>query len=291
VLSLGKEYYTLITGASLGIGRALARECAGRNMNLILIALDDEQLRITAHEIGQAYKVDVRYMGIDLTKAGAAKAIYTWCQDHNLKINILINNAGVGTSGLFEKEKISRYLYIMDLNTRALMQMTYYFLPSLKKQSNAFILNVSSMEATLPLPYKAVYTATKSFIYAFSLALREELSEFGVRVCVLCPGSVITTKGGLERAKVQGAKAKLVILSAEEVAQTAIHEMLAGKRVIIPGFFPRLIVRIMNALPTRLKMFILNKIFSVYKSTTRPQELIIQKSKTHKGLKEIGHTA
>jgi len=108
------------------------------------------------------------------------------------------------------------------------------------------IMNVSSMEGTLPLPYKAVYTATKAFTYAFSLALHEELKGTSVSVSVLCPGAVPTTEDGIKRMKSMGRRAKLLVSTAEFVSRKAVEGMLKGKRIIIPGTMENVVVKVLE---------------------------------------------
>jgi len=263
------SYYTLITGASQGIGKAMAMECAKRSLNLFLVALDTDALKETANEIQNTYSVKVRHLGIDLTEKDAPRMVYDWCKEQGLRVNTLINNAGIGNSGLFEENPLKDYLAIMNLNNKAMIELTYHFFKDLKAIGKGHILNVSSMEATLPLPYKAVYTGTKNFIYAFSLAIREELKGSGISVTVLCPASVITNEGGHQRIKAHGAKGKLVfkmmVSYPHTVAYKAIKGMLEGKQVIIPNPAPWIIVKFMKVMPTAIKMKILEKIFRVYR--------------------------
>src|SRR5690606_18757741 len=135
----------------------------------------------------------------------------------------------------------------------------------LKVQSISFILNMSSMEATLPLPYKTVYTGTKNYIFAFSLALREELARSTVSVSVLCPGPVLTNPEGLKRMNSHGKRAKLVMLMPEDVAKIGVDGLLRGKAVIIPGRLNWSIVKLMKLFPTQIKMKILERLFRVYR--------------------------
>jgi short-subunit dehydrogenase len=200
-----------------------------------------------------------------LTEPSAAQQVYDWCKKNNYVVSILINNAGFGEGGYFEKIPLERYCKMVDLNNKAYVSLIYYFLPSMKERGNCHILNTSSMEATLPLPYKAVYTGTKNFIYAFSLALNEEVRRFGVKVTILCPGPVLTNEGGLQRLKAQGAKAKLLLLMPDQVARIAVKNMFRGMLISNPGKMNWWITRITKFVPTRLKMHVLEKIFSAYK--------------------------
>lgn len=261
-----KINYTLITGASLGIGKSLAFECAKRNMNLLLVALPGQQLLNLTNSLRRIYPIAVDCLGIDLTEDNACQKVYDWCMQKGYSVNILINNAGLGTSGLFEKIKLDYYQTMMKLNNQVLVGLTYKFLPELKKHASAYILNLSSMEAMLPLPYKSVYTGTKNFTYAFSLALREELKSDNVSVSVLCPGPTITNKEGLVRIKTQGKKSRLIVLLPRHVARIAIYKMLQGKGIIVPGRMNILLARISRIIPTATKMRILENMFRAYRT-------------------------
>lgn len=260
-----KENYTLITGASTGIGKAFALECASRGMNLLLVALPETVLEETKEEIKTKYPIEVISYGIDLTDPLAVASLYQYCVQQNIQVNALINNAGIGAGGRFENLPSPVYLNMIGLNVQALTLMTYHFLPMLKEQPLTFILNMSSMEATLPLPYKSVYTGTKNYIFAFSLALREELARSGVRVSVLCPGPVLTNPDGLKRMNSHGKRAKWVMLMPDAVAKIGVEGMVRGKGVIVPGKLNWSIVKLMKLFPTQLKMKILERLFRVYR--------------------------
>ena len=260
-----KENYTLITGASTGIGKAFALECAFRGMNLLLVALPEAVLEETKDEITARYPVEAISYGVDLTDPLSVSHLYKYCVRQNIRVNVLINNAGVGAGGRFENIPSPVYLNMVRLNVQALTLMTYQFLPMLKEQSSAFILNMSSMEATLPLPYKSVYTGTKNYIFAFSLALREELAHSPVSVSVLCPGPVLTNVEGLKRMNSHGKRAKLVMLMPDTVARVGVEGMIRRKGVIVPGKINWSIVKLMKLFPTGIKMKILERLFRVYR--------------------------
>jgi short-subunit dehydrogenase len=257
--------YTLVTGASHGIGKALCIEFARLGHNLFMVALPNADLQTTVDEIRSDYDIEVKFFGIDLTKMNAPSLIYNYAREQKIKINVLVNNAGIGSGGLFKNSNAELNSHIMMLNNHAMVGITKYFIEDLIELSPSYIMNISSMEATLPLPYKAVYTGTKNFIYSFSLALGEELKPDNVKVSIVCPGSVATNEDGWKRIKAMGWKAKLILKTPQDVAKTSIQKMYKGKRVIIPGFFPTFIIRIMHFIPVSLKMIILEKIFRKYK--------------------------
>ena len=266
------KYYTLITGASQGIGKAFALECAERGMNLFLVALPNSFLMETEKLIREKYPVDVITLGIDLTDPDAPRRVYEFSLENFIQINFLINNAGFGTSGLFEKSDMNVNFRMISLNVQASIALTRLYLPDLRHNAPSFILNVSSMEATLPLPYKTVYTGTKNFIYSFSLALNEELKGTGIQVSVVCPGPVLTNEDGFKRIKSHGIKARLLVKLPGFIAKKTIPAVLKGRIEIVPGVMPKILVKLGKGFPTLLKMKLLEKIFRVYRDH-QPEEV------------------
>jgi len=258
--------YALITGASLGIGKAMAYECASRNINLLLIALPGKELEYLITALQKNYSIEVRHFAIDLTLEDSGKKILDWVNDNNFSINILINNAGIGGNGMFEYGNLDYYLKMIKLNTMAITSLTYHIIPKLKEHKEAYILNLSSVEAYLPLPYKAVYTGTKNYIYSFSLALREEMKHYNIKVSVLCPGPTITNRGGLQRIKAHGKKSKIMVLMAKQVARIAIKQMFKNKGIILPGTANLILAKFGRMLPILLRMRLLEKMFRVYRT-------------------------
>lgn len=252
--------YTLITGASMGIGRALAEECARRGRNLLLVALEGPELHTTATEIASKYGVEVQVLGIDLTVPDAPQQVFVWAQKQGYSVDMLINNAGFGRGGYLETIPLGVYQAMIRLNNQAMFELTYHFLSQLKTQEKAYILNTSSMEGLLPMPLKTAYTATKHFVMAFSLALREEVADTGVKVSVLCPGPVLTNEDGLKRIQSGGWGAKLLLMYPAQVAPIAMDGLLKGKRLIIPGMMNKVMIGINNALPLSWRMNLLRKV-------------------------------
>lgn len=182
------DEYVLITGASDGIGKALAYEFARHGNHVILVARRTEMLQKTADEIIRRYHVKAVAVSADLLKEDAAEYIYGFCAENGLAVKILINNAGMGTQGNFSDIPLATQEKILDLNIAAVVRMCHVFLPDMKKRGRGTIVNIASTTAFMPLANEAVYAASKAFILSFSQALYEEMKPFGVTVCTFCPG-------------------------------------------------------------------------------------------------------
>lgn len=232
--------FTLITGASSGIGKALAVESAKKHQNLVLVALPDENLEEFSESLEETYKIIVKFLEIDLTQKNAPFQVYSWCIKQKLLINRMINNAGFGCHGSFEDYPLQFYESMMSLNMTAVVQLTRLFIPELKKSESASILNLGSMAAFLPIPFKTVYAATKAFIYSFTIALREELKESGIKVFILCPGAVPTNKDVQSRITAAGWLSRISLISPQKVAQLTIRKMENQITVIVPGLMNRI---------------------------------------------------
>ncbi len=261
-----QEQYTLITGGSMGIGKAFAHEFARRGHSILLVALQDTHLEHTRQELQESYSVKVDSFGVDLSAKEGPKCVWNWVQEKGYRINILVNNAGFGRNGLLESHSWEEYERMIHLNNRAMVEMTYLFVPMLKEQAHpTYVLNMSSMEVPLILPYKAVYSATKNFVFAFSISLREELKPFGVSVTTVCPGPVVTNEDGWKRIQTQGQKAKMIVLMPEQVAHESANAMFREKQLVIPGRVPYLVSKVAHLVPWRFRMPILEKMFRMYK--------------------------
>jgi uncharacterized protein len=227
--------YTLITGASRGIGEAMAEYCASKKMNLILTARSRHKLEKIAANLINKYGINVKTYGADLTDSQAIANMYKWCQYNELEVNMLINNAGNGMYGQFGDLPLEEQLGLIQLNQTATISMIHAFIPMLKKQEEAYILNVASTACYQPIPYMSVYAATQAFLQSFTLALRHELKNYRIYVSCVCPGPTATDffeRAGLERLPVNSSEVKM---PPEEVAEIAIEGMLDKESEIIPG--------------------------------------------------------
>lgn len=255
--------YTLITGASKGIGEAFAYEAAKKGYDLILVSLPEDGLKVVAQDIREHYQVEVITYQDNFTKPKAVKQFLSWCSEQNFTINILINNAGMGMQGPFEDLDPETRRIMMRLNMEALVDLTHGILPYIK-ESRGYLLNVSSMAALMAIPYKAVYSASKHFVLAFSNALHYEMKDSDVKVSCLCPGPTITSDEVRLRVETQGRKARIMTMTAEAVAKEGFAGLLKGKREIIPGWNNKILGFFMKRLPTRLTLHFSGNMFKKY---------------------------
>ena len=253
--------YTLITGGSSGIGKALARECAGRKINLLLVALDTPELSQTADEIRKEFPIQVDTLGVNLTELDGPSRVLEWCGKNAYRVNVLINNAGIAGAAVFEESSLEYSDVRIMLNIRALVLLTRLFLPELKSHPGAYILNIGSISAYYPIPYKSVYAASKAFVLSFSRSLKEELRGTGISLTVINPNAVRTHTGSNARIDSHGKKVDLLILPVERIAKIAIEGMLKEKSVIVPGFWNRLLLLVSRLIPKRIKDKSLASIF------------------------------
>lgn len=245
--------YTLITGGSSGIGKALARECASRGHALLLVALDTPELEKTACEIRGEFSVAAETLGVDLTRLDGPSSVYEWCRDHGYRVNILINNAGIAGSAVFEESAPDYSDERIMLNVRALVLLTRLFLPELKSNTKAYILNTGSLSAYYSIAYKSVYAASKAFVLSFSRSLKQELRGTGVSVTIVNPNGVRTNVGTHERIDAHGKYARLVILPVERVARMAIEGMLKEKTIIVPGGWNSILLLLSKLIPPGMR--------------------------------------
>ncbi|GAB4428409.1 MAG: SDR family oxidoreductase [Turneriella sp.] len=231
----------LVTGASTGIGYELAKVLASRGYDLVVVARNAKKLRELANEVKSGCKVTI--MPADLSAAKAPKQLYQRKKKAKLKIDLLVNNAGYGSSGEFVSLDLEKELGQIDLNIRALTELCHLYGADMAQRKSGKILNVASTAAFQPGPWMSVYYATKSYVLHFSEGIAEELKKSGVQVSVLCPGPTVTefaVTAGMDKSLLFSSKL-LKPASARYVAQYAVEKLLKGKLIIIPGLSNRVI--------------------------------------------------
>jgi hypothetical protein len=182
----------LVTGASWGIGEAFARQLAALGKDLILVARNEARLQELAGELSAAHGVRVCVIAADLCRPGAAGQVWAETERLGLEVDLLVNNAGVGKKGEFAALEHNLQAAMVRLNVNAPVELTRLYLPGMRARRRGGIINVASNAAFQPVPYMAVYAASKAFLLHFSEAVAEEVGADGVRVMALCPGATDT---------------------------------------------------------------------------------------------------
>lgn len=232
--------YTLITGASKGIGKAFAHECAAKGMNLLLVARSGNLLDAVASEIKAKHKVEIHTFVADLLDHNAHKKIFGWVSENGYNVNMLINNAGMGQYGEFAQVELEEHLKVMHLNMDSMVRMAHEFLNVTDASQKRYLLNTSSTGAYQPVPYMGIYSASKAFMLSFSYALRYELLRKNVNVTALCPGGTETeffTPAKMERVIEKNAS---FMMKADVVARLGLAGLLTNTASVIPGFINKL---------------------------------------------------
>ena len=254
--------YTLVTGASNGIGKAIAENCAQRGQHVLLVALPEPKLDEVCEALTTQYpNQSFASLGVNLMDKEAPKSILNWCEQNDYTVDILVNNAGLGNSGPFTSLPASFYYGQMQLNMVSLVTLTHHFLPMLQAQKEAYILNVASMAAYYDIPYKGIYSASKKFVLSFSRSLNKELEGTTVKITVLCPASVPTNPDVIQREKELGLMARLTSRTPEQVAELVLNKMYQGKLVVIPGFMPKFYKFLGKIIPGKVQLNMLAKQF------------------------------
>lgn len=241
----------LVTGASSGIGRALAENLAKDGYQLVLAARGVAKMEALAIELQKRYGSAAIVIGVDLETSAGAAALHAEVKRRGLVINVLVNNAGFGTFGEFKDSPLAPELAMMQLNMASVVVLSKLFLPDLIATQGR-ILNTASTAAFQPGPYMAVYYASKAFVLSFSEALASELEGCGVSVTALCPGP--TASGFQDKADMHASalvKGKR-LPSAKAVAAAGYRAMLRGQRVYIPGAMNWIMAQSVRFTPRRM---------------------------------------
>ncbi len=229
------EEYILITGASSGIGYHMAIQLAEKGENLILVARNESNLKKLQRELIRDYEVSVLYIVKDLSIVNNAISLYNEVKERDLLVSGLVNNAGVGTYGEFTKTSLTEELKMIDLNVSSLVVLNKLFVKDMVARKSGRIMNISSLMAFLPFPYYSVYSATKTFVLAFTETLASELEGTGVVVTALCPGPIDTGFYNEEMLKANMMKSNKPV-HPEVVAEAGVKLLLNGNGKKIVGF-------------------------------------------------------
>lgn len=247
--------WAVVTGASSGIGEAIAHDLGRRGFGLVLAARREDRLNAVASALEVAYDVPARVVVIDLATPEGPGALHEAVRSEGIRVRILVNNAGLGAFGRFEELPLERQLRVIRVNVSALTELSWRFARDMLSRDGGAILNVASTGGLLPGPLNAVYYASKAAVISFSEAFHEELRGRGVSVTALCPGptdSEFHAQVGMGR---PGRRA-----SAESVARAAIDGTLAGRARVVPGTRNRLLTVVTGAVPRPLLARVMHRV-------------------------------
>jgi uncharacterized protein len=249
----------LITGASFGIGMELTRIFAREGYNLVLVARSADKLRQLASELEKAHGTRSLILASDLTDPGAPAYLLDQTTRADIRVDVLVNNAGFGQYGPFAENDLEECLRQIQLNVTTLTHLTRLYLPAMIEKKSGRILNVASTAAFQAGPLMAVYYATKAYVLHLSEAIANELQGTGVTVTCLCPGPTATEF--LQRAKMEGIRlTKYGTMDARTVAEDGYRAMIAGKPVAISGFKNWLVAQSVRFAPRRMVTAIARKL-------------------------------
>jgi short-subunit dehydrogenase len=241
--------WALITGASAGIGTALARELAAGGTNLVLTARRRDRLVGLAAELSAKHNIRTLVCVADLAQPLGPQQIFSFTEEKNIAVDLLVNNAGFGAYGEFHKVALDRLIEMTQVNVTAVVHTTRLFLPGMIARGHGDILIVASTAAFQAVPYISTYAATKTFDLLFAEGLAEEVRQYGIRVCALCPGSTAT-----EFFQVAGQRnhTRRSPETPEKVARVGLAALAAGKSSVISGFANWLGAETVRLVPRRL---------------------------------------
>jgi uncharacterized protein len=229
-----------ITGATGGLGKAFAVECAKRGWDLYLTDLHLNRLKTLSEGLERTYGVDVLYMVGNLMDAASRQELFQEVSTAGYKFLGLVNVAGLDVEGIFQERTREELRGIIRLNVEGTLEVTHCLLDRMDPMGPFWIITVSSLAAFFPIPVKATYAASKRFLLDFSLALRDEVKSRGATITVLCPAGLPTTFSAIEGIEVQGLIGQLTTRNVGQVARMTIDQALKGKTIVVPGLINQL---------------------------------------------------
>lgn len=261
---IGEGQTALITGASAGIGIELAECFAKDGYAVIVTARSEAPLKELAGRLARQHNVQAIAIPADIGQPGGGQKLANEIKSRGLQVDVLVNNAGYGMSGGFTELSAESQIGMIDLNVRALVELTHVLLPRMLKNRRGGILNVASTAAFQPGPFMTVYYATKAFVLSFSEALWEETRGTGVKICALCPGP--TESKFHDRAGTTKVRASKIagMMTSKAVAEIGYRAFQSGRRVVISGGMNAVMARLVPFFPRRMTLGLVRSLNTRY---------------------------
>jgi len=261
----------VITGASGGIGEAIAEQLASRKKDLLLVARSKEKLEAQCRLLRERHGINAQYIAADLSQPESAVKVFTEVRVRGLEVEMLVNNAGIGSSGEFSDQSLQSELDLIQLNVSTLVSLTHLFLQQMQSRKYGTIVNIASMTAFMPVPYMAVYAASKAFVRSFTEALTQECKPKGIHVMLFAPGLTRTnfnTAAGLDGVKARGLRSdhSQASQTPEEVAIELMRALDKKRQSVVSGSRNRLGAKLLALLPNAM---ITKNIASSYRKSLR----------------------
>jgi len=244
-----RDKWALVTGASAGIGWALAEELAAGGAHLVLTARRGERLAELSRQLISRHQTKTETVSADLNTKSGREDLFAFTGKRGIQIDLLVNNAGFGAYGEFRRGQLANQLGMVEVNCAAVVHLTYLYLQAMVERKSGDVLIVASTAAFQGVPYMATYGATKAFDLLFAEALAQEVEDYGVRVCALCPGPTESEFGQVAGSPLRSPKGRE---TAQKVARVGLRALAAGKHSVISGLPNWIGAEIQRALPRRL---------------------------------------
>lgn len=241
----------LVTGASSGLGRCFARQLAERGVNLVITARRAERLEELAAELSDQHGVQVTCLPLDLAEPDSAKTLFEKTEGAGQPIDILINNAGFASFGSFANMPWETVANLINVDIRALTELTHRFVKAMSARNRGHILNVSSAASYVPVPFYAIYAAAKTYVRNFTEALAHELRKSKIRVCCLCPGAIKTDFWDVAGQKNISTLLRATMTTPDKVARVGLRALFGWRRNVISGFINKLVFWLTRLSPRR----------------------------------------
>lgn len=254
-----KNQWALITGASAGIGATFANQLAAQGWSIILVARRVDKLTKLQSNIAEKYQVKCHTLALDLSDANANQQIFSFCEDNNIEVSMLINNAGYGVPGDFDAVDWQTHQDMLQVMLRSVVELCHLFYPAMKQRQNGYIINVASLAGlTPPTAGHTLYGAVKSFVIKFSHSLHLEAKDQQVHVTALCPGFTYTEFHDVNGTRsLVNQMSKKLWMNAEDVVKQGLNAVMKNQAVYINGWRNKVIASLTKILPDRVIRFLM----------------------------------